>query len=294
MDITASHAHLREIFLEFLGHPLGQSGHEDSLVELLSFADLFEEIVDLVLDRTHFDRRVEQTCRTHNLLYHKTFRFFELIVGRRRADEHLLACNGLEFIEFQRSVVCCRREAEAVFDEHLLARMVAAVHGPDLRDGHVALVDEGDEIIREIVDQTERAHALCTAVEISRIVLDARAVAHLLYELEIIFYPLLQTLGFEILSDFLEILALCHHVVLDLADRLDAALLRGHEVARRVYRDFIEFFEECAADRIDHRNCIDLLAEEFDADGIFAVADAYVYSVSADTECASLEIGFGP
>ena len=239
MDVPASYAHLREILLKFLGHPLCKGRDKDTFVKFRPLADLLKKIVHLMFDRTHLDRRVKKTGRPYNLFNHKAFRFFKLIFGRGRADKDLLAGDLLELVELERPVVCCGRKSESVFDQHRLAGMVAAVHGPDLRKSHMAFVDEGNEILRKIVDQAERSHALATTVEITGIVLYSGTITHFLYELEIIFHPLFQPLGFEVLSDFLEISALGHHVVLDLTDGLDATFLRGHEIAGRVYRYFV-------------------------------------------------------
>ena len=155
--------------------------------------------------------------------------------------------------------------------------MVATVHRSDLRQCNMAFVDEAYEILREIVYQTERPHALRASVEIARIVLDARAVAHLLYEFQVIFYSLLQSLGFQVFAYILEILALGVHVVLDLAYGLSAAFFRCHEVAGRVDRNLVKFFNECSCERVYDGNALDLIAEELDPYGVFSVSDASLF-----------------
>ena len=89
----------------------------------------------------------------------------------------------------------------------------------------MALIDECDEILREIIDETERSHTLCPSVEISGIILDTRAISHFLDELEIVFHPLFQTLGFQVLAYFMEILALSSHVILNLTHGLRTSFL---------------------------------------------------------------------
>ena len=167
MDIPASYSHPGEILLQLLCHPLGERRHEHSFVFLRPYSDLLQKVVHLILYRTDLDRRVQEACRPYDLLDDESFRLLQLIVRRGCADEYLLSCNGLEFVEFQRTVVCGGREAESVLDEDGFARMVAAVHGPDLRDCHMALINECDEIFREIVYQAERTHAFLSAVKIS-------------------------------------------------------------------------------------------------------------------------------
>ena len=84
--------------------------------------------------------------------------------GRRR-DEHHLRHLLEELVEAQRPVVERRREPEAEVDERLLARAVALVHAADLRHGLVRLVDEDDEVVREVVEQRERVRARRPALE---------------------------------------------------------------------------------------------------------------------------------
>ena len=157
----------------------------------------------------------------------------------------------------------------------------------------MTLIDERDEVLREVVYKAERPHALASAVEISRIVLNARAVAHLLYELEVIFHSLLQSLGFQVLSYALEVFALGNHVVLYLAYRLGASFLRGHEVAGRVDGYFVELFQERSCQRVYDGDLVDLVAEELYAYGVLAISYADVDNVAFHSEGASLEVGFG-
>ena len=79
MDIAAPYASFAEEVVQLLRHPFGQCGYEHTFVHLGAFADFFEEIVYLVMCRAHLNRRVEQSGRTNNLLYHKSFRTVELI-----------------------------------------------------------------------------------------------------------------------------------------------------------------------------------------------------------------------
>ena len=105
VDIAASHSHICEISLQFLGHTFGERGHEDSFVQLCTFAYLLQEVVHLIFRRAHLDRWIKKSCRTHHLLHNETFRLLELIICRCCADEHSLTYDLLEFLELQRPVV---------------------------------------------------------------------------------------------------------------------------------------------------------------------------------------------
>ena len=62
---------------------------------------------------------------------------------------------------------------------------VAVVHRPDLRHGHVRLVDDDEEVLGEVVEQRVRRLARRAPVDVPRVVLDAVAEADLLHHLEV-------------------------------------------------------------------------------------------------------------
>ena len=57
----------------------------------------------------------------------------------------------LELLEVERPVVQGGWEPEAMFDERFFPRPVSVVHPSDLRDRGVRFIDDGYEILREIV-----------------------------------------------------------------------------------------------------------------------------------------------
>ena len=79
MYVAASDAPLAEEIVQFLRHSLGQCGHKHSLVHLGTLAYFFKEVIHLIQCRPDLNRRVKQACRPYNLLYHKAFRFSQLI-----------------------------------------------------------------------------------------------------------------------------------------------------------------------------------------------------------------------
>ena len=83
-------------------------------------------------------------------------RALELVRPGRRAHVDDLVEVVLELLEGQRAVVERRRQPEAEVDQDLLARAVVLVHADDLRDGHVALVDDQQPVGREVVEQRPR------------------------------------------------------------------------------------------------------------------------------------------
>ena len=272
VDVAAADAYLGEILVQFLCHSLGQRGDEHPLVPLGPRAYLLDEVVDLVLYGPDLDGRVKQACGTHDLLNDQAFGLAQFIVGRRGAYIYLLACYGFELVEGERAVVRRGRQAEAILDQYGLAGMVSAEHRVYLRERHVALVDEGDEVVREIIDEAEWPLAGLPPVEIAGIVLDAGTVAHLLYHLEVIFDALFQPLGFQVLAYAFEIVQLDLQVILDVADRGNAALLGGHEVVCRIDGDLVDLLDPCARHRVYDGDAVHLVPEEFDAYGVVRAA----------------------
>ncbi len=82
-----------------------------------------------------------------------------------------------------------RRQPEPEIDEVALARHVALVHAADLRHRHMRLVDDEQEVLREVVDQRGGCRAGRAAVDMPRIVLDAGAEADLTDHLEVVLGP---------------------------------------------------------------------------------------------------------
>ena len=250
MDVAATNAHFCEIFLQLLGHPFGKSGNKHPFVHFGPFADFLKQVIHLIFHRTNLNRRVKQSGRPYNLLNHKAFRLLKLVVCRSCAHKYLLSCNLLEFIEFQRSVVRCGRESEPIVNQYALPRMVTTVHGTDLRQGNMALVDECNEILGEIVNQAERPHPFLPSVEIPGIILDSGAITHFLDELEIIFHPLLQSLSLQCLTYGIEIFHLGAHIILNLADGLGTPLFSGHEITGRIDGNLIQGIDESTCNRV--------------------------------------------
>src|SRR5690606_25364868 len=77
------------------------------------------------------------------------------------------------------------RQSEAVLDESALARGIALKHCADLRNCDVRLVDDDEEVVGKVVEQTVWRLAGLATIDVARVVLDAAAEADLLHHLEI-------------------------------------------------------------------------------------------------------------
>ena len=171
--------------------------------------------------------------------------------------------------------------------------MVASVHAAYLRQRHVAFIDEGYEVLREVVYQAERPLARFSPIKVAGIVFDARAVSHLLYHLQVVLHTLLQSLGFYGLAYLLKPCHLFHQVVLDLGYRGDGPVTVGHEVVSRIHVHIVESLDAGAGHGIDQADCVDLVAEEFYAHRLVRPSQEYVHGVAAYAEGSALEVRLG-
>ena len=173
MNVVGPHIMVEQIRREFLGHALGERGHQYALIAFGPDENLIEQVVDLVFARTHFNLGVEETRRSDDLLYDHAFRLHEFEVGRGCRDVDDLVRHLLKLLESQGTVVEGCRQAEAILHKVLLACAVAAIHRVQLWHRHMALVDDQQVVFREEVEQAIGLLSGLSAVEVARIVLDA-------------------------------------------------------------------------------------------------------------------------
>ncbi len=210
--------------------------------------------------------------------------------GRRR-EQHHLADAAEELIELERTVVDRRGQPKAVVDERRLAREVALVHAPDLRDRLVGLVDERDEVVGEVVDQRVRRAARRAPVEDSGVVLDPRAEADLAQHLDVVLGPLREPVGLELLALGLEGCDAVAKLALDLLDGALERLLLGHVMAGGPDRDVVERVEDLAGERVEVLDRLDLVAEQLDPIGGLGVRGHDLEHLTPGAERATAEVG---
>ncbi len=268
MQITDLDAYFFEVIGQIFGHLLGERRDEHPLVALDTRMDLADQVVDLPFGLAHFDNRVEQAGRTDDLFHHRRA-VLDLVRSRSRRDIDQLIGFLFELVELQRTVVERRRQTESVIDQHVLARLVAVVHGADLRQRHVGFVDHDQHVVREIIHQRIRRRAAFAERQRSGVVLDAGTEPDFFHHLDIVPGTLLQPLRFEQLALFLEDRKAFFKLALDILDRHPHLLFAGDEVGRREDRDMLAFADDLAGQHVDLADPFDLVAEQFDADRMF-------------------------
>ena len=213
----------------------------------------------------------------------------QLVRARRGRHEHALVDPLEHLLELQRAVVAGRRQAEAVLDEHVLAAAVALVLAVQLRHGLVALVDDEQEVVGEVVEQRERRLAEVAAVDVHRVVLDAVAVADLGHHLEVVLRAHPQPLGLEQLALLLEPGQPLLQLGLDLAHRPLHPLGAGDVVGGREDLGARQLAQRLAGDRVDDGEALDGVAEHLDPQHRLLVGRVDLDGVAADPELAPAE-----
>ncbi len=206
VHVADLHARFVQIFGQILRHPLGQGRHQRAIALGCGELRLMDQIVDLALDRAHFDRRIDQPGRADHLFGEDAARALHLPRSRRRRDIDGLRAHRVPFVEAQRAIVDARRQAEAIFGQRDLPPMITARHAADLRHRLMTLVDEQQGVFGEIFEQGRRRLAGQAAGEEAAVILDAGAAAGGSDHLEIEMGALLQSLRLEQLALDLKLL----------------------------------------------------------------------------------------
>ena len=194
---------LGQVVGQVLGHLLGQRGHEDPVARAATVASIRSRrssICPVVgrMSTSGSTRPVgRMTCSTTLALCSSSH-------GPGVADSRMVWPVALdELLEAERPVVDGRGEPEPVVDQGLLAGPVPGVLAAELGDGHVALVEDHQEVLGEEVEQGERRLARGPAVEVAAVVLDPAAHAGLGEHLEVVLGPHPEPLGLEQLAGVL-------------------------------------------------------------------------------------------
>ena len=158
-----------------------------------------------------------------------------------------------------------------------------------LRHRDVALVDDQQEVVGEVVEQGERRLAVGAAVDVHRVVLDAVAVPDLLDHLQVVLGAHAQALRLEQLAVGLEPRQPLLQLGLDADDRLAHALVAGDVVRGGEDLRSRQLAELLAGERIDDGDAVDRVAEHLDAQHRLLVRGVHLDGVAAHAELAAAE-----
>ena len=178
-----------------------------------------------------------------------------------------------------------------MIDERLLAAPIAVIHGPQLRDRLVRLIHEHEKVAGEVIHQGGRRLARTAPRQMPGVVLHARAAAHLLEHLKIKHGALLEPLRLEQPLPISKLRQTSPELVADAPDRGGELLLGRDVMARGKDRHAVHLPPDDAAQRVDLRDRVHLVAEELDAHGaVVLVRWEDLHHVPARPECAAMEV----
>ena len=280
---------LGQVVGQVLRHFFGQGGDQDLVFAVGLPADLADQVVDLALDGADVDLGIQKAGRPDDLLGPEQLVLLLVGAGRRGDKEHLVDV-GLELRELQGPVVQGRGQAEAVADQGLLAGPVAAVHGPDLGDGHVGLVDDDEKIVVVEVHEGHGRLALLHEVQVAGVVLDAGAEAGLPHHLDVEIGALGDALGLQEHVLALEIFDALAQLLLDVVAGGIDLLLRDHIMGGRIDHDVLQLAVDPAGQLVDLADAVDLVAEPLDAeDELTPLGGKDLQGVAPDPEIAAVQ-----
>ena len=155
----------------------------------------------------------------------------------------------------------------------------------------MALVDDGEEVVGEVVQQAEGAHAGTAAVEIAGVVLYARTVAHLAHHLHVIGHALVQALGLgeAVLAGKSSHLVLA--VEVNLAHGGLHAFLGGDKDVGGEDLEALDVLGGQLGLAVQDLDPLDLVAPEDDAQHDVLVAEEDIDRVALDAESAHPQLG---
>ncbi len=194
MQVAGFYVHGETVICQIFGHALGQRCHKDALAFCYALAALSKQVFHLPFDRTYLDLGVQQACRTYDLLSYQALGLVQLVFSGRCRDIDDLSVAGCKLVKAQGAVVQGRRQSEAVVYQGLLAGSVSLVHAAKLRHRDMRFVDKEHVVFRKIVQETGRWLAFLSAVQMTRVVFNARAVAKLFQHFQVQLRPLFQAL----------------------------------------------------------------------------------------------------
>ena len=188
-------------------------------------------------------------------------------LGRRRADVNELVRQLHELVEIERPVVERARQAKSVIDQHGLARTVAFVHPADLRNGGVRFIDHDQKIFREKIDDRVGLRTRRAPGQMPRVIFDSVAESHFLQHFEIVFGPHPQPLRFEQVCFAIPVRRCAASSSSRIVRKRAIQFVRRRdELFGRIKRNHAQRLVRVTGQRIEPRDRIDFVAEEFDAD----------------------------
>ena len=175
--------------------------------------------------------------------------------------------------------------------QHLLTRTVTGIHSANLRQRYVRFIHNQQKILGKIIYQRKRRLTGLTSCQMTRIVFDAGAVAHLLHHLQIVIRALLQTLCLQQPAMLIQLIKTLFQLLANIIHSAFKILTTRNIVARRENCHMIALCQNLTRQHIKFHNAVNLVIEHFNAHSLFTVGCwNNLNHITAHTEGATLEI----
>ena len=289
MHIAAANADVFQILCQILCHFLGQRGDKRALTFLNLFVDFADQIVDLSLNRPDQNLRIQQTGRANDL-FHDLSGPFPFIFPWCGRNINPLMDPIRKLVKLQRPVIKSGGKAEAVFHQRLFPGPVAAIHGADLRQRHMALIHKEQKILREIIQQGHRRASRRAVGDHPGVVFNSRTIAQLLHHFNVIVRALANALSLE---QFIVFFKITHTLIAfdpNAFDRRGHFFSRRHIMAGRIDRRMIQDPRRLPCDHVDLADSIHFIPKELDPDGaIIGIGRENLQRVAANPKLVALK-----
>ena len=152
----------------------------------------------------------------------------------------------------------------------------------------MALINHHKEVVREEVEQAIWAFARGSAVKIAGIVLDAGTVTKFLNHFKVVLHTFLNALGFQFVTDALEVIYLCNEVILNGIYRRFLLLKNKKKKIGRINLVFVKGFQMMIGGCLKLGNVINLIIPEGDTQDAVGVCHGNVNSVALNPELSTV------
>ena len=133
MKIFYTDSYFTHIICQIFCHALCQRCDKDFILLTDLFVHFTDQIINLSFYRSHFNFRIQKSCRTDYLFCSKKFMIL-LIFSRCRRYKHHLIDLTFKLIKVKWTVILRRWQAESIIYQCLLSRLVSVIHSTNLRD----------------------------------------------------------------------------------------------------------------------------------------------------------------
>ena len=281
---------LGQIVAEILRHALGEGGHQHPLILAGPQTNFSQQVIHLAVCGSHLNDGIQHTGGADHLLDHLVLALGQLPGARGRADEDGLGGLLPEFLGLEGPVVGGTGETEAVLNQHLLAALVAVVHGLQLGAGDMAFIHHQQPVLGEVINQTFRRRSSRAAGQMAGIIFDTVAIAHLFQHLQVIGGALFEALGLQQTALFVEEIEALTQFAANGLDSFIQAIFRGNEVLGWVDINAFQTLKNFTAGGIDITNRLDIIAKQLNSNQTILIGRTNLQHITTNPKTTTADL----